>query len=111
MRSTYRGHKPIVELLLAAGADIRASSNYRITVLHAVLKKHSEDCAKGDACKFCAGSETRQDMVKLLCEEGADPSAKDHVGKSPLSLVYKEGAYSKSEQKALAKVLKKFGAK
>ena len=111
MCSAYRGHKQITELLLAAGADIRARDNYGSTVLHFVLFKHSGDCAKKNACDICAGSETRQDMVMLLCEKGADPSAKNRRGHSPLSMVYKEGVYSKSEQEALAKVLKEYGAK
>ena len=110
MRSAYKGHKTVTKLLLSAGADIEARSNYGETVLHAALFKHSEDCVKWN-CAFCDGSETRQDMVKLICEKGADPSAKNSDGDSPLSLIHKEGVYSKSEQKALAKVLKKFGAK
>ena len=111
MCSAYSGQKTITEMLLAAGADIRARSRYDDTVLHEVLDKHFKDCAEEIACEFCAGSETRQDMVKLLCEKGADPSAKTRKGLSPLSLVYKEGVYSRSEQKALAKMLKEFGAK
>ena len=110
MFSAHRGHKTITKLLLAAGADIRAKSKYRSTVLHEVLYKHYEDC-DSRSCAFCAGSETRQDMVKLLCEKGAHPFAQDRFRNSPLSLVYEEGLYSKSEQKALAKVLKRFGAK
>ena len=109
MRSVYRGHQTITELLLAAGADMSARSNTRSTVLHFVLYKHSKKCLPS-MCAFCAGSVMRQDMVKLLCEKGADPSARDNVGTSPLSLVYRGGAFSKSEQKALAKVLKKYGA-
>ena len=110
MSSAYRGLKQITELLLAAGADIRASSDYGYTTLHAALFKHSWDCAKESACDFCTGSETRQNMLKLLCEKGADPSAKDDGGYSPLSLVYTEG-YSESEQEALAKVLQSYGAR
>ena len=110
MRSAGRGHKTVTELLLAAGADIRARSKDRSTVLHRVLLEHPKDRVCDD-CEFCAGSETRQDMVKLLCEKGADTSAKNHYGDSPLSLVRKEGVYSKSEQKALIKLLKEFGAK
>ena len=111
MCSAYWGHKAIAELLLAAGADIRARSKDGDTVLHWVLRKHLENCAKNNNCAFCAGSETRQDMVKLLCEKGVDPSAKGWSGQSPLSIVYEEDIYSKSEQEALTKVLKKFGAK
>ncbi len=109
--SAYRGHKQITELLLAAGADIRASHDYGITVLHSALFKHSWDCRRAYPCGFCAGSETRQSMVKLLCEKGADPSAKIRGGESPLSLVYKEGQIPESEQEALAKVLKEYGAR
>ena len=111
IRSAYWGHKRITELLLAAGADIRATSKtFGGTVLNEVLYQHHEDCDK-HLCAFCAGSETRQDMVKLLCEKGADTSAKNDDGDSPLKLVCKKGVYSESEQKALIKVLRKFGAK
>ena len=109
--SAYWGHKTSTELLLAAGADIRARSTKGDTVLHLVLRKHLVDCAKDKICAFCTGSETRQDMVKLICENGADPSALGQSGQSPLSMVYEEGVYSKNEQEALTKVLKKFGAK
>ena len=34
---------------------------------------------------FSTGSETRKDMVKLLCDKGAAPSAKDDDGGNPLS--------------------------
>lgn len=111
MFSAYWGHKPIIKLLLAAGADVRVRDKYGGRVLHQVLSKHSEDCAKQHVCAFCAGSETRQDMVKLLCEKGADPSAKNRDEEDPLSLVYEEGVFSRSEQKVLAKVLQSFGAR
>ena len=112
MRSAHYGHKTVTELLLAAGADIRARSRSHSTVLHHVLFKHPKGHAN-HTCEFCTGSETRQDMVKLLCEKGADPSAKNSKRESPLSLVYsyKGVVYSKSELKALDKVLRKFGAK
>ena len=105
MRSAYQGHKAITELLLVAGADIRVRSKDRSTVLHKVLHKHSVGCAK-DTCGFCAGSETRQDMLELLCEKGADPSAKDRYGESPLLLVREEGYFNEAQQ-----VLREFGAK
>lgn len=108
--SVRQGLKQITELLLAAGADIRARRDYGETVLHAALRKHYWECPGVGACGFCTGSETRQNMLKLLCEKGADPSAKDVRGDSPLSLVYSQG-YSESEQRALAKVLKEYGAR
>ena len=110
MRSAYWGHKQTTELLLAAGADIRARDKNGDTVLHSALDKHSRGCDQEFACAFCVGFETRRDMVKLLCKKGADPSAKNCRRESPLSLVYDERDYFKSEQKVLINLLKRFGA-
>ena len=104
------GHETTIELLLAAGADINTRSNLNNTVLHRILYRHKQDCDHKTSCAFCAGSETRENIMRLLCEKGADPSVIDDYGNSPLSLIRSEGIYSRTEQKALARVLKKYGA-
>ena len=106
--AAYWGHKTNIELLLAAGADIKARSKKGSTVLHQSLYTHREDYKDHHACAFCAGSVTREDIVKLLCEKGADPSVKNHKGGTPLSLIRK--GVSRSESRALRRVLKKYGA-
>lgn len=110
MGAACRGHRTIIELLLAAGADIRARNNGRGTVLHYVLSyTHTKDCEK-ESCGFCSASETRKDIVKLLCENGADPSATGDDGNSALSLIRNDEDYTKREREVLIKVLKSFGA-
>ena len=108
--AAYSGHKTIIDLLLAAGADIKATSKTGSTALHQSLYKHEEGCEDHNACAFCAGSVTREDIVKLLCEKGADPSVKTNDRVTPLSLIRKEDVFSRSESKALSRVLKRYGA-
>ncbi len=108
--AAQQGHRTTIELLLAAGAHITARSKKGDTVLHLVLyRKHYDDC--DERCAFCAGSETRLDIAELLCEHGADPSAKNNDGIIVLSGIRGTNDYPKSEQRALIKMLKKFGAK
>lgn len=105
------GHRTSIELLLAAGADKRARTNHGETVLHTALcYAHSQDCHK-TLCGICAASVTRKDIAKLLCERGADPSAKRNDVTSVLSWLRKNHVHPKSEQKALIRVLKGYGAK
>ncbi|KAF6219747.1 hypothetical protein HO133_003572 [Letharia lupina] len=110
--AAYWGHRTSIELLLAAGADKRARTNYGETVLHRSLcYAHPQDCNK-EWCAICAESVTRKDIAKLLCERGADPSAKRNDGKSVLSWLREHHhVYPKSEQQVLIRVLKEYGAK
>ena len=111
MHAAQQGHRTNIELLLAAGAHITARSYKGDTVLHFVLcRKHSEDCDK-EWCAFCTASETRINIVKLLCEHGADLSAKNTDGITVLSGIRGTNDYPKSEQRALIKFLKGFRAK
>jgi len=60
------GHSGMVELLLAAGADVNAKSNYGDTALHYA--------ARGG----------HVDVVELLLEAGADVNAKNKNGRTAL---------------------------
>ena len=107
MCAACRGHRTIIELLLAAGADIRARNNVRDTVLHRVLfYKHTKNCEEV-SCGFCSASEIKKDILKLLCENGADPSATSDDGHSALSWIRSDKDYPKSERQAIIKVLKR----
>ena len=108
IKAAKRGHKTTIELLLAAGADIKTRSITGSTAIHVCILKHRKDC---DDCAICAGSESRENIVKLLCQKGADPSVMDDYGNFPLSMIRKEGVCSREERKALTRVLKKFGAR
>ena len=49
--------------------------------------------------------------MKLRCEKGADPSVKNNDGITVLLGIRNTNKFFKSEQRALIKMLKKFGAK
>ena len=78
------GHKEIVELLLAKGADVNAKSELGETPLHFAKTK---------------------EIAELLIAEGAGVNAKDEGGKTPLD------ASIKSEDSTIADLLRKHGAK
>ena len=109
IHTAYYGHKTTIELLLAAGADINTRAISGRTVLHEGIFKHDKDHSKSRyLCAICACSETRENIVRLLCEKGADPSVRDNKGVSPLSMLREH--CSEKEREALTRVLKSFGA-
>jgi len=81
------GHKGIVELLIAAGADVNVKNQRGRTPLY--------DAAIWD----------RKDIAKLLFDAGADVNAKDNDGKTPLDAAKEE---NKNE---IADLLRKKGGK
>ena len=81
------GHKGIVELLIAAGADVNVKNQRGWTPLY--------DAAIWD----------RKDIAKLLFDAGADVNAKDNDGKTPLDAAKEE---NKNE---IADLLRKHGGK
>ena len=99
MHAADMGQKSTIELLLAAGADVNTRSIDGHTPLHVGLYKHDKSCENDRECAICARSETHEDIVKLLCEKGADPSVMDDAGTSPLSMTRR---HSRKQRKALA---------
>ena len=106
MFAAFCGHRKSIELLLAAGAHIDAKSKDGWTALSYVFVKHV-DCDKG-GCAFCDNSETRAHIAKLLCERGADPSAKSHLGTTVISLIDSKDRYTESERRELIELLGSF---
>lgn len=88
--AAWKGHRPAVELLLAAGADVRAvntNEHWGTTPLHAAA--HANQAA----------------IAELLIAAGADIEAVDLEGRTPLQHTAFHDA------KAAAKVLSAHGAK
>ena len=108
MNSARWGHKKIIELLLTAGADSRARDYGGFTALHLVFFEHSKYYCKEAKCGFCSGSCTRKEIIELLCENGASPSAKADYGSTPLLMIRSCGYFTKSEQKDLSRVLRRY---
>jgi ankyrin repeat protein len=73
-----RGYNPIIEILLAAGADIENSfagkSQYRMTPMH------------------YAATNGRLDTIRCLLDHGAALTPKDSLKRTPLDLTQKNGA-------------------
>jgi cytohesin len=63
-----RGHKEIVQLLIAKGANVKAKTDDGNTPLHSAVAKEHENIAE------------------LLIAKGADVNAKDNKGNTPLHL-------------------------
>ena len=72
--AAHEGHKEIVELLIANGADVNAKDRRGETSLHA------------------AALSPRKEIAELLIAEGADVNAKDQKGKTPLDTAYGQTA-------------------
>lgn len=86
-------HTPIVELLLAAGADVSVIDGYGATPLHAVAKYPHGERVRDDA-----------QVVDLLLAHGAELNAVNHAGETPLHWAATRG------QKSVAKMLLDRGA-
>jgi ankyrin repeat protein len=70
--AAMRGHKDVVELLLANGADVNAEDNFGETPLH------------------CA-ADGNKDLVALLLSKGANVNATDRAGVTPLDIAASAG--------------------
>ena len=103
--AAHFGHVAIVEVLLAAGADVHARSGNRLanTALHAaaaggyieviaILLRHGADVNARQHGGFTALHAAAQDgevaMVRLLLDHGADPALAADDGTTPLALAH-----------------------
>jgi hypothetical protein len=117
--AAMEGHKEIVELLLANGADVNTKDD-GVTPLHfAASGDHKEIAelliANGADVNAKGGDEAtplhwaayngRKEIVELLIAEGADVNAKDEVGETPLDRT------AILDKKETADLLRKHGGK
>lgn len=107
--AVYHGHREVIELLLAAEANLGARAADDQTVLSYILDWHP--VYQRFPYSFCSGRETRKDIIKYLCERGADASAVDFWGYFVLGLLDYCQHIDEDERKAIKKILKRFGAK
>ncbi len=94
-----RGHKEIVELLIAAGADVNAKGGFA-----------------GGTPLLGAAALGHKEIAELLLAEGADVDAKDNNGKTPLDWTEEvetpnASTDRKAGQKETADFLRKHGGK
>ncbi|MHC4555896.1 MAG: ankyrin repeat domain-containing protein [Planctomycetota bacterium] len=101
-RAVMGGHKQVVELLLANGADVNAG---KLTALHYAAEKGHTEIAEmlitkganvnltiaegyrtGDTPLHSAIRANHKDIVELLVVKGADVNAKDRFGQTPLDI-------------------------
>lgn len=90
MSATLRGHKALVDTLIACGADVNAHEWYRRTFLFTALVKGHEGCVLTPL--GCAAISGYEGIVKILIEEGgASLDPRDRLGRTPLALALAAG--------------------
>jgi ankyrin repeat protein len=85
--AVWKGHQPVVSILLEAGADVNA---------------HNENDHWGTTPLHAAAHANQAEIAQLLIEHGADVNAKDREGRTPMS----HTAFHKA--RAVAKVLESY---
>ena len=110
IHAAWNGHRDVIEILLDAGAKIGARGPSGRNALFYVMVKHKDDCHKAH-CSFCSGRETRKDIMKYLCDKGADVSVTDNKAYSLLDFIRSRNRIDQDEKEAITKMLKQFGAK
>jgi len=115
LAATMKGHKEVVELLIANGADVNAKSESGSTPLHGVFNGEITELliAKGSNVNARTGvGQTpllfavtfgRKETVEILIAKGADVNAKDDAGVTPLDMAKKKPE--------IAELLRKHGGK
>ena len=112
-----RGHKNVVQLLIAGGADpniisiygkpplYEASEKHRIGMVQVLLSGGAEPdkaCIKSGRTPLHEAAKCRSmEMVTLLMEKGADPNKKDEGGTTPLDVAVQRCAHQDVIKKLL----------
>ena len=114
-----KGHKEIIDLLIANGADVNATSKYEETLLQSAAggdykgKAELLIAAGADVNAKSKYEETplhhaavhgHKEIAELLIAKGADVNTKDEYGATPLD-------WSDADTKEIAELLRKHGGK
>jgi cytohesin len=100
-RAAIEGHKDVIELLLAKGADVEARCVSGATALHYAAERDRTEIttlligngtdvniknSKGDTPLHYAAKAGHKDIVELVISKGADINARDDEGHTPLDI-------------------------
>ena len=101
------GHKEVVDLLLARGAEVNAIDCRGLTPLHWAVEKQHEDVVRllvvgkanvnakdcdGETPLYLAAKRGLVAVVELLLAKGADVNAQEKTGETPLHRVARRGS-------------------
>jgi len=114
-RASQKGHKEIVKLLIAEGADVNAKDKYGMTPLHLAETKEAAELliangadvnartGDGQTPLLFAVMSGSKETVEILIAKGADVNAMDGAGVTPLDMAKKKPE--------IAELLRKHGGK
>jgi uncharacterized protein len=114
MMAALKGHLDIAKKLIARGADVNktgwtplhyAATNGHLDMIRMLLENHAyidAESPNGTTPLMMASQYGSGPAVKLLLEEGADPTLKNKLGLSAIDFAYRVGRKESAEEIASA---------